>query len=403
MNIISQLDIGSVVDIESKEIWIHKNPKKADHIRVSRGLYNHHGIYISNKEVIHFTGTDDDSILDWSKCKVIKTDLEQFLQNGELEVKEYTVEELEDLYPSEHIIHYARGCLGDAGYNLVINNCEHFANMCTLGRFRSKQVEKVFDIILGGGNKMGLLSKIGDAWNAFWGNEKSRGGRTSTANTYNYEPDKVKIAQIEADTKLRLADKENERIEIMKNAKLDVLDFEFKSQIALEEAKVRGLTYIVKSIETMQERLNEIAQKRLEIIEKGSLQIIKEIESFYDELGEKIKIDNENYSKDKLPQLLNLLEGYEIGTPAHEIYKKRIEDDMILQFKHYTNQIESLSKRQSQIIDGFLESKERIIEQTGKITENVLENISSEYIKSPKKLEVLEDTNQKICMLEEKL
>lgn len=51
----------------------------------------------------------------------------------------------------------------------------------------------------------------------------------------------------------------------------------------------------------------------------------------------------------------------------------------------------------------FLESKERFFEQTGKITENMLENISSEYIKSPKKLEVLEDTNQKICMLEEKL
>lgn len=121
--------------------------------------------------------------MDWSKCEVIKTDLDEFLRGGTLEVKEYTEEELDDLYPVEHIVHYARGCLGDAGYNLVINNCEHFANMCTLGRFRSKQVERVFNIILGGGS----LPK------------KRRG--------------------------------------------LDMLEFEYKSNIALEEAKAKGELY----------------------------------------------------------------------------------------------------------------------------------------------------------------
>ena len=389
MSIGFQPGIGMIIDVEPQEIWNFSKPKKGDHIRVSRGLYNHHGIYISDEEVIHFTGIDDDSVLDWSKNEVIKTDLADFLRGGELEVKEYTEEEFEDLYPVEHIVHYARGCLGDAGYNLVINNCEHFANMCTLGRFRSRQVERVFNIILGGGslpkkrrdNDMGLFSRIGDAWNAFWGNGKSSGGgRTSTSNTYTYEPDKVKVAEIEADTKLRLADKENERIELMKNARLDMLEFEYKSNIALEEAKAKGLNYMAQTIVAMQEKLNEIAEKRLAIIEKGSLQIIKEIEGFYDELGDKIKADDDVYNTEKLPQLLSLLERYEIGTPSHDLYRKRIEDDMMLQAKHYTMQIDAISKRQSQIIEGFLQSKERIVEQTGQITAGILENIASSYV-----------------------
>ena len=389
MSIILQPDIGLILDVVPQEIWNYTKPKRGDHIRVSRGIYNHHGVYISDEEVIHFTGTDDDSVLDWSKCEVIKTNLEDFLRGGTLEVKEYTEEELEDLYPVEHIVHYARACLGDAGYNLVINNCEHFANMCTLGRFRSKQVERVFDIILGGGslpkkrsgNYMGLFGRIGDAWNAFWGNGKSNGGgRTSTVNTYTYEPDKVKIAEIEADTRLRLANKENERIELMKNARLDMLEFEYKSNIALEEAKAKGLNYMAQTIVAMQEKLNEVAEKRLAIIEKGSLQIIKEIEVFYDELGDKINADDDAYNTEKLPQLLFLLEKYEIGTPSHDLYRKRIEDDMMLQAKHYTMQIDSISKRQSQIIEGFLQSKERIVEQTGQITAGILENISNRYI-----------------------
>ena len=76
---------------EEEEIWVQKPPQEGDHIRVQRmnGLYAHHGIYVSDEEVIHFTGKDDDSILDWSKPEVIQTDLAYFLKGGILEVKEY--------------------------------------------------------------------------------------------------------------------------------------------------------------------------------------------------------------------------------------------------------------------------------------------------------------------------
>ena len=116
---------------EEEEIWVQKPPQKGDHIRVQRmnGLYAHHGIYVSDEEVIHFTGKDDDSILDWSKPEVIQTDLAYFLKGGTLEVKEYTDEEFADLYSPEQIVTYARACLGDKGYNLIFNNCEHFANL----------------------------------------------------------------------------------------------------------------------------------------------------------------------------------------------------------------------------------------------------------------------------------
>ncbi|MEG0961219.1 MAG: hypothetical protein RSE60_09080, partial [Erysipelotrichaceae bacterium] len=76
----------------------------------------------------------------------------------------------------------------------------------------------------------------------------------------------------------------------------------------------------------------------------------------------------DRYNTEKLPELLSILEKYETGTPAHSLYMKRIEEDMEMQSKHVTQQLDSLSQRQTQIIDGFLASKERIIEQTGQIT-----------------------------------
>lgn len=399
------------IDIELKEIWNYDTARKGDHIRVSRGLYCHHGIYVSDDEIIHFIGTEDDNILDWSKNSVIQSNLAKFLRDGRLEVKEYTQDELDDLYDVEHIIHYARNCIGDMGYNLAFNNCEHFANICTLGRFRSRQVENVTKLIISGGIDVGFFSRVGDAWNALWGKGGSSSGgnrrseSTTTTNattnnnstttintnsntvtttntnlttiskTYNYEPDKVKITEIEADTKIRLAGKEIERIEMMKNARLDILEFELKSNLALEEAKARGLHYMAQTIINMQEKLNDVAEKRLAIIERGSLQIIKEIEGFYEELGNRINVENDKYSTEKLPQLLSLLEKYEIGTPSHNIYMKRIDDDMSLQMKLYDLQIESIITRQSNIISGFLQSKDRIVEQTGQLTAGMLGNI----------------------------
>ncbi|MBS6643479.1 MAG: lecithin retinol acyltransferase family protein [Clostridiaceae bacterium] len=368
------------VDFSEAEIWARRKPEMGDHIRVMRagGLYAHHGVYVSDDEVIHFTGTEDDSILDWSKPEVIRSDLDYFLKGGTLEVKEYTADEFSDLYSPEQIVVYARACLGDKGYHLAFNNCEHFANVCTLGRFRSNQVERVLSGRLPNeeDKDLGFLGKIGSAIKNFFGGGSSGGSRSVST----YEPDKVKIAEIESDTKIRLAHMESDRIELMKQARMDLLQFETESRIALEQAKAQGLTVMAQTIIALQEKLNEVAEKRLLIIEKGSLQIIKDIETFYDELGTKIQEDDDRYNTEKLPELLSILEKYEEGSPSHKIYMKRIEEDMALQAKHYTMQIEAVSKRQSQIIDGFLQSKERIIEQTGQITTGMLEAVQNQVL-----------------------
>ena len=180
----------------------------------------------------------------------------------------------------------------------------------------------------------------------------SNGGNRSTSSV-SYEPDKARIAEIEADTKLRLAGMEKERVDIMKNARIEILEFETQSNIALEEARAKGLNFMAQTIVAMQEKLNEVAEKRMQIIEKGSLQIVKEIESVYNEFSDRVNADNYKYSEEKLPQLLAVLERYEVGSAAHTLYMKRIEDDMSMQTKHYIMQIDALSKRQSQVIERF--------------------------------------------------
>ena len=207
----------------------------------------------------------------------------------------------------------------------------------------------------------------------------SGGGSRSVSST-TYEPDKVKVAEIERDTKLRLANMENERIELMKQARLDILEYETQSNIALEKARAQGLAVMAQTIINMQDKLNEIAEKRLLIIEKGSMQVVREIETFYDELGTKLQEDNSMYNTEKLPELLSILGRYEEGTPSYKLYYKRIEEDQAMQVQYYTRQFDAIMARQSQVINGFLSSKDKIIEQTGQITAGMLDSIQKQTL-----------------------
>ena len=375
-SIVSQLPIIDAVFTE--EIWEQKPPVMGDHIRVKRmhGLYTHHGIYVSDNEVIHFTGTDDDNIMDSSKNMVISSDLNFFLKGGELEVKEYTDEEFQDLYAPDQIVAYARSCLGDDGYNLIFNNCEHFANVCTLGRFRSHQVERLLQNK--GVDYMGIFSTIGGFIKGIFGGSSS-GASRSTSSTV-YEPDKVRIAEIAKNTKIRLATMERERQELMHKAQIEFLQAHYDCEEALVQAKVKGFAATAEMIVRMQSKLTEIAETRMAIIEKGSLSIVKDIENFYDELGDKVKADNYEYNIEKLPALLAILEKYEIDSPAHKLYQKRIEEDMRVQGEYYMKQLDNIAMRQQQVIDGFIKNKNNIIEQTDLITKELLASVQKQVL-----------------------
>ncbi len=129
-------------------MWKNIKPDFADQIRVNRGLYHHHGIYLSDDCVIHFAALDAGSELDPSKARVVQTTLSEFLKGGILEVREYSDNEKLTLRKKTEIANYAFSCLGNAGYDVIKNNCEHFSNECAFGKRESNQVENVLNSLL---------------------------------------------------------------------------------------------------------------------------------------------------------------------------------------------------------------------------------------------------------------
>ena len=261
----------------SNPSWHFEYPERGDHIRVCRmgGIYYHHGIFVSADEVIHFTGDDDDSVLDWSKAHIIKTSLQTFLAGGEVEVAHYDADEV---YPVDDVVTYARDCIGESGYNLFFENCEHFATECKIGEHRSPQVERfisgtkvVTNVI--GGNTMGLFSSIMSNAMGIGGKILSTIGDfvfgSSDSSTRKRPPaksDQVKLAEIERDkqtrlaeiesnTALSMADKENARAKIEHDAKLKLAKIESER---LQAERAAQIEYLQKQT---QARMAEAAQQ----------------------------------------------------------------------------------------------------------------------------------------------
>ena len=108
-----------------------------DAVVADRGLYRHYGIYIGNDQVIHF-GSEEALELNPMKASVIMTSLKAFRGNCPFWVAK---QNRYPAFPSDQVVDNAKARLGERGYSILNNNCEHFANECKYGIKESRQVK----------------------------------------------------------------------------------------------------------------------------------------------------------------------------------------------------------------------------------------------------------------------
>lgn len=115
---------------EAEEVLSSPPLAAADHLQTPRqhGLFNHHGIDLGDGTVAHYL----------EGREILRSPLEEFSRGQPV---------MPVLYPADGCsapgvtLRRAMGRLGEQRYNLLFNNCEHFAHWCKTGRHRSSQVE----------------------------------------------------------------------------------------------------------------------------------------------------------------------------------------------------------------------------------------------------------------------
>ena len=168
-----------------------------------------------------------------------------------------------------------------------------------------------------------------------------------TSKVTHYDPDKVKVAELE-----------NERIGLMKEAQLEITEFNTKMEAAMLEARCRGFHMMQQAMMGMLKEVNVLAEERQVLLEKGSLQQIQQVETMYADL--KSDVQNDDFLQNKVPQLLNLASQFPEGTDMRQTFMKGIDQEMATYFSFKTNQLNKLNERCQVVVASVVASKERM-------------------------------------------
>ena len=120
--------------------WVYRECRYGDIIRVKLGSVYHYGIFVSEDEVIAFgLPPTAENLKHQQDIKVLATDIYVFSCGNMVEAAQLTLKEKLRRHNPDKTVSAARARIGEGGYNLIHNNCEHFVNEVVFGEKISEQ------------------------------------------------------------------------------------------------------------------------------------------------------------------------------------------------------------------------------------------------------------------------
>jgi Lecithin retinol acyltransferase len=101
-----------------------KEPSLASHLVTPRTLYSHHGIYVGNGRVIHYSGLAHG----FRRGPVEEVSLEHFARGRGIRIRRAA-----SRIDSREAVARARSRLGECRYRILTNNCKHFCEWVLRG------------------------------------------------------------------------------------------------------------------------------------------------------------------------------------------------------------------------------------------------------------------------------
>ena len=106
---------------------------KGDHLSVRRGWYTHHAIDLGDGYVVQYGR----GVSAGARAAVHACPYERFSKGRRIERVASPVS-----YDADEVALRALGCVGERGYHILWNNCEHFVTWCRNGKRESHQADR---------------------------------------------------------------------------------------------------------------------------------------------------------------------------------------------------------------------------------------------------------------------
>jgi len=203
------------------------------------------------------------------------------------------------------------------------------------------------------------------------------GGGSSSSYSYStstiYEPDKVEAAKIKATADIKLAQIEQENISLRKAAAIEVMETNVRMTELIVDAEVRGFNQVKESLLDMARELTKLGEYRLKVIESASTDVITSVNRIYYDFQKKINDDTGDFLTNKLPEMLNTMDGFDKDSDAYNIYKNQVDSFASKFTESQSDFIKCTNTNMTKIIDSHHEIK--------KMIESHIDNVVNERMK----------------------
>lgn len=199
------------------------------------------------------------------------------------------------------------------------------------------------------------------------------GGRRSTYHESTqtiYEPDKVRIAEIEAQKAVAIKKLEGENIKLRKEATIEMMETNARFEQLIINAKVEGFKEVSNQLLEMAHEYNLLAEQRIKILEIASGNIVKTMNENYIEFKRQIDKDSTNFMNNDLSDMLAQADKFEKDSASYNIYHEQIKSFSSNFIQNQTDFIKQIHKQQDLMIQSHEDLKKNITEHTNKIVEN---------------------------------
>lgn len=124
--------------------WTVRDCKKGDIIRVKLQNIYHYGVFLSEDMVVAFGYPPLPEFQDKQKeVSVLSTDIDVFSCGNMIEAPVYSFKEKLSKNSPDKAERFALSRIGETGYDIIHNNCEHFAYEVVFNKHYSEQEETV--------------------------------------------------------------------------------------------------------------------------------------------------------------------------------------------------------------------------------------------------------------------
>lgn len=201
------------------------------------------------------------------------------------------------------------------------------------------------------------------------GGSRSRSS-VSTSYHYEYRPDDVRIAEINAQKELMKSKMEQENVKMRSEAAKEIIELNARMQMMVMDAKAAGFERVSQALLGLNREYNIVAETRFRLLEGATLDAVKDINGYYSEIIGQINSDGQRYMEEDLPRLLDKLEQIPESDSSRAIYQNAIEQNITSYVQSKETWLREINSQQGKMVDNSLKVKEELNQQISATVEN---------------------------------